>query len=196
MRKAGARQRGRFFFCDRVKYGSGHLSNNCLSAVSWRIIQLQWERDKYYRGRYICTYHVGIEAPFGYRNHRGIVLVRNISFLFVFLSARLQRALSLVSINSTAALSPPLAALPSQCPTPSSFPSVCMDPRGPRLPPGARHGPTSINISAGLRWWAERVSERIRAKWHFWERSGNGMRKFWWEMGIKRLWVVLHVPAH
>lgn len=107
----------------------------------------------------ICTYHIEIEAPFGYQTHPGMLSEQNISFLFILLSARLRRALSPVSINSTAALGPPLAALPSQCPTPSSFPSVCTDPWGPRLPPGARHGPTSINISAGLRWWAERLSQ-------------------------------------
>lgn len=77
-------------------------------------------------------------------------------YFFVLLSAQHSRAPSLVSINTTAALSPPLAALLSLCPTPSSFPSVCTDPWGPPwLPDGARHGPTSINISAGLCWWAE-----------------------------------------
>lgn len=123
----------------------------------------------------ICWYHMEIEAPFGYRNHPGIVF-RSRILLFSLSCCQLGFGglLSLMSINSTAALSPPRAALPSQCPTPSSFPSVCTDPRGPRLPPRARHGPTSINISAGLHWWAERaVQNGPEPSDIFWEGSGN-----------------------
>lgn len=136
--------------------GNGDMSNYCLSAFSWSTVQLQWECYKYCRGGYYL--HIS-------HKDRGSIWLPEPpgdcfrEEYFFSLCLAFSSALSLVSINSTAASSPPLAALPSQCPTPSSFPSVCTDPWGPRLPPGARHGPTSINISAGLHWWAERVSQ-------------------------------------
>lgn len=190
MRESGGRQRNRLFACDRARHGSGDMSNYCLSAVSRSSVQLQQECYRYYRGRYL---HVS-------NKERGSIWLPNVpgdcfraEYFFSLSCFQLQRALSLMSINIAAALSPPLAALPSQCPTPSSFPSVCTDPRGPRRPPRARRGPASINISAGLRRWAERVSQN-GSQWHFGESSGNGARNS--ELVLKWLAVVLHVLAH
>lgn len=103
------------------------------------------------------------------------------------------RTLSPVSINSSAALSPLLLALPSQCPTPPSFPSVCTDPWGPRLPPRARHNPPSIDISAGLRWRAERVSQKGDAPSYTTE---NILGMEWETVAGNERSVVLHVLAH
>lgn len=190
MRKSGARQRGRLFFCDTVRYGIGDMSNYCLSAVSWSIVQLQWESYKYYRGRY--NLHVS------HKDRGSIWLPKPPGDCFrteYFFSLRLafSSALSLVSINSTAALSPPLAALPSQCPTPSSFPSVYRDPWGPRLPPWSQTW-SNINqylcraalVSGFLRTHQSQVTFLGK----FWEWT------LWWEMGFKWLSVVLHVLAH
>lgn len=156
------------YFCDRVRCGSSDGSNYCLSSVSWSTVH------KYYRGRYLLVSHgdrgsIWLPKPPG-DCFRSRILLFSLSCCQLGFGG----LLSLMSINSTAALSPPRAALPSQCPTPSSFPSVCTDPRGPRLPPRARHGPTSIDISAGLHWWAERAAQNgPEPSDIFWEGSGN-----------------------
>lgn len=145
-----------FFFCEGVVT----LCSFCICFQRyWETpVRLPLKLDT------ICTYSPGID-----QNHLGIVS-EYFSLRLAFSSA--SELLSLVSINSTAALSPPLAALPSRCPTPSSFPSVCTDPPGPWLPPRARHGPPSINISAGLHWRAAQFLRKEPCQVRF-------LRKFW-----------------
>lgn len=118
----------------------------------------------------ICTYHsIGL-------NHSGMVSEQN---TFCSLS-RFQRGfgglLSLMSINSTAALSWQQLCHPSVPRRPASHLS-CTDPWGPPASdPGARHGPTSINTSAGFLRMNPSQATFLRKFWELeWEiLMGNG----------------------